>query len=270
MMNTRAIKVKRGFPGGWGLPRMLDAANNSPQSQKDTVDAMVLGVDPTARRISLGLKQVETNPWHDLAEKYPVGSRIQGKVRNLTEFGAFVEVEDGIDGLIHISDMSWSKVKHPSEVLKKGDTVEAQVLNLLVDLKESLGLTYIFVSHDLNVVRFISDRVMVMYLGEVAEIGTVEALYADPADARSLHDWGRLLGASERTLARRFETELGMSLREWRHHLRVFLAVEWLGAGRSVTEVALALGYASTAAFSYMFRRAMGCAPTEWLARLPR
>ncbi len=97
-----------------------------------------------------------------------------------------------------------------------------------------------------------------------------EALYGDPADARSLHDWGRLLGASERTLARRFETELGMSLREWRHHLRVFLAVEWLGAGRSVTEVALALGYASTAAFSYMFRRAMGCAPTEWLARLPR
>src|SRR5207245_4391595 len=74
-----------------------------------TEDAMVLGVDPTARRISLGLKQVESNPWHDLADKYPVGSKIQGKVRNLTEFGAFVEVEDDIDGLIHISDMSWSK-----------------------------------------------------------------------------------------------------------------------------------------------------------------
>src|SRR5947207_1048379 len=77
------------------------------------------GVGPTARRISLGLKQVETNPWHDLADKYPVGSKIQGKVRNLTEFGAFVEVEDDIDGLIHISDMSWSKrIEHPSEVLK--------------------------------------------------------------------------------------------------------------------------------------------------------
>ena len=108
----------------------------------DTVDAMVLGVDPTARRISLGLKQVETNPWHDLAEKYPVGSRIQGKVRNLTEFGAFVEVEEDIDGLIHISDMSWSKrVKHPSEILKKGDVVDAMVLNIDAENQRlSLGL----------------------------------------------------------------------------------------------------------------------------------
>jgi small subunit ribosomal protein S1 len=108
----------------------------------DPVDAMVLGVDPTARRISLGLKQVETNPWHDLADKYPVGSKIQGKVRNLTEFGAFVEVEEDIDGLIHISDMSWSKrVKHPSEVLKKGDVVDAMVLNIDADNQRlSLGL----------------------------------------------------------------------------------------------------------------------------------
>ncbi|MGE4056416.1 MAG: S1 RNA-binding domain-containing protein, partial [Vicinamibacterales bacterium] len=108
----------------------------------DAVDAMVLGVDPAARRISLGLKQVESNPWHDLAEKYPVGSRIQGKVRNLTEFGAFVEVEEDIDGLIHISDMSWSKrIKHPSEVLKKGDVVEAMVLNIDAENQRlSLGL----------------------------------------------------------------------------------------------------------------------------------
>src|SRR4030095_1714289 len=95
----------------------------------DGVDAVGLGVVPTGRRLSLGLKQVETNPWHDLADKYPVGSKITGKVRNLTEFGAFVEVEDDIDGLIHISDMSWSKrIKHPSEVLKKGDVVEALVI----------------------------------------------------------------------------------------------------------------------------------------------
>src|SRR3984893_14169270 len=108
----------------------------------DGVDAMVLGVDPTARRISLGLKQVETNPWHDLAGKYPVGSKIQGKVRNLTEFGAFIEVEEEIDGLIHISDMSWSKrIKHPSEVLKKGDVVEAMVLNIDAENQRlSLGL----------------------------------------------------------------------------------------------------------------------------------
>jgi small subunit ribosomal protein S1 len=108
----------------------------------DTVDAMVLGVDPTARRISLGLKQVAANPWEELSGKYPVGTRIKGRVRNLTEFGAFVEVEEGIDGLIHISDMSWSKrLKHPSEVLKKGDLVEAQVLNIDAENQRlSLGL----------------------------------------------------------------------------------------------------------------------------------
>ena len=108
----------------------------------DNVDAQVLGVDATARRISLGLKQVETNPWHELAEKYPVGAKIVGRVRNLTEFGAFVEVEDDIDGLIHISDMSWSKrIKHPSEVLKKGDKVEAMVLNIDAENQRlSLGL----------------------------------------------------------------------------------------------------------------------------------
>ena len=108
----------------------------------DTVEAMVLSVEPEARRISLGLKQVEANPWHELAERYPIGTRITGQVRNLTEFGAFVEVEEGIDGLIHISDMSWSKrLQHPSEVLKKGDKIETMVLNVDPDNQRlSLGL----------------------------------------------------------------------------------------------------------------------------------
>ncbi len=108
----------------------------------DTIESMVLGVDPEARRISLGLKQIEANPWHELASKYPIGSRLVGTVRNLTEFGAFVEVEEGIDGLIHISDMSWGKrLQHPSEVLKKGDEVEAMVLNLDAENQRlSLGL----------------------------------------------------------------------------------------------------------------------------------
>jgi small subunit ribosomal protein S1 len=106
------------------------------------VECVVLGIDQEAHRISLGLKQTESNPWEQLAGKYPVGSRIKGKVRNLTEFGAFVEVEEGIDGLIHISDLSWTKrVKHPSEVLKKGDVVEAVVLNIDADNQRlSLGL----------------------------------------------------------------------------------------------------------------------------------
>jgi small subunit ribosomal protein S1 len=102
----------------------------------------VLGIDQEAHRISLGLKQIEANPWEQLAEKYPIGARISGKVRNLTEFGAFVEVEEGIDGLIHISDLSWNKrIKHPSEVLKKGDTVEAVVLSIDAENQRlSLGL----------------------------------------------------------------------------------------------------------------------------------
>ncbi|MCM2255729.1 MAG: 30S ribosomal protein S1 [Vicinamibacteria bacterium] len=106
------------------------------------VDCQVLGLDQEAHRISLGLKQIEQNPWSQLADKFPVGSRIQGKVRNLTEFGAFVEVEEGIDGLIHISDLSWTKrVKHPSEVLKKGDVVDAVVLNIDAENQRlSLGL----------------------------------------------------------------------------------------------------------------------------------
>ena len=108
----------------------------------DSVDSMVLGVDTETRRISLGLKQIESNPWKELGEKYPVGTKIKGAVRNLTEFGAFVEVEEGIDGLIHISDMSWSKrLKHPSELLQKGDEVEAMVLNIEPENQRlSLGL----------------------------------------------------------------------------------------------------------------------------------
>ncbi|PYQ08576.1 MAG: 30S ribosomal protein S1 [Acidobacteria bacterium] len=106
------------------------------------VECVVLGIDQEAHRISLGLKQIESNPWQELADKYPVGAKLRGKVRNLTEFGAFVEVEEGIDGLIHISDLSWTKrVKHPSEILKKGDTVEAVVLNIDAENQRlSLGL----------------------------------------------------------------------------------------------------------------------------------
>ena len=94
-----------------------------------------------------------------------------------------------------------------------------------------------------------------------------EALYASPANPRSMDEWGHELGASARTLARRFEKEVGISMREWCHRLRLFLAMEWLCAGRSVTEVALELGYASTSSFTFMFRQEMGYSPTEWLTR---
>ena len=97
----------------------------------DEVEAVVADVNIPNRRISLSLKALEQNPWDTISQRYPVGSVIEGKVRNLTDFGAFVEVEEGIDGLIHISDMSWHRrLKHPSEVLKKGDVVKARVINV--------------------------------------------------------------------------------------------------------------------------------------------
>jgi small subunit ribosomal protein S1 len=108
----------------------------------DQVETVVLNVNPTERRISLGLKQLEANPWDTLHEKYPVGMTVEGKVRNLTEFGAFVEIEDGIDGLVHVSNMSWTKrVKHPSEVLKKGERVKAVILAIEPENRRlSLGI----------------------------------------------------------------------------------------------------------------------------------
>ncbi len=97
----------------------------------DTVEAVVLEINKDNKRISLGMKQMEENPWDIVEKKYEVGSRIKGKVRNLADFGAFIELEEGIDGLVHISDMSWTKrIKHPSELLKKGDEVEAVVLKM--------------------------------------------------------------------------------------------------------------------------------------------
>ncbi|MFQ5532329.1 MAG: 30S ribosomal protein S1 [Candidatus Methylomirabilales bacterium] len=111
-------------------------------TEGDVVEVVVLDIDRSARRISLGMKQVEPNPWDALEARYPVGTRVEGKIRNLVDFGAFVELEDGIDGLIHVSDMSWTKrVKHPSEVVKKGDRVEAVVLHVdKVARRISLGL----------------------------------------------------------------------------------------------------------------------------------
>jgi len=108
----------------------------------DIIEAVVLKVDKANEKISLGLKQVEPDPWLTLDQKYPPGMKVKGKVRNLTNFGAFVELEEGIDGLVHVSDMSWTKrVAHPSEVLKKGDTVEVVILSIDKEHRRiSLGL----------------------------------------------------------------------------------------------------------------------------------
>jgi len=108
----------------------------------DHVDCVVLNVNPQERRISLGMRQLASNPWDALHEKYPIGATVEGRVRNLTDFGAFIEIEDGIDGLVHVSNLSWTKrVKHPSEILKKGDRVKAIVLAIEPDKRRlSLGV----------------------------------------------------------------------------------------------------------------------------------
>ena len=97
----------------------------------DSIRSMVLNIDVARKRISLGMKQVEANPWDVIEEKYPVGTTIEGKIKNITDFGVFIGIDEGIDGLVHISDLSWTKrVKHPSELYKKGQVVRAVVLNI--------------------------------------------------------------------------------------------------------------------------------------------
>ena len=112
----------------------------------DIVEAVVLNVDPANKRISLGLKQIEPNPWDIIGEKYPVGTTIEGRIKNITDFGIFIGIDEGIDGLVHISDLSWTKrVKHPSEIYKKGQEVQAVVLNIDKENERfSLGTKQLF------------------------------------------------------------------------------------------------------------------------------
>ena len=146
----------------------------------ETIEAVVLKVDETEEKISLGMKQTEQDPWMILPQRYPVGTRIAGKVRNLTSFGAFVEIEAGIDGLIHISDMSWTKrVQHPSEVVKKGDAVNVVVLNIDAENKRiSLGLKqaeedpWLKIGENLPVGTLIKGRILrMMDKGVVIDLG---------------------------------------------------------------------------------------------------
>ncbi|HNQ89502.1 MAG TPA: 30S ribosomal protein S1 [Verrucomicrobiota bacterium] len=110
--------------------------------QNQEIEAVVLGINREEQKISLGVRQLETNPWDAALEKYPAGTRVKGKIRNLTSYGAFLELEEGLDGMIHVSDISWTrKINHPSEVLKKGDEVEAVVLEVdKVNQRISLGV----------------------------------------------------------------------------------------------------------------------------------
>jgi small subunit ribosomal protein S1 len=140
------VELERGIEGLVHISEMSwtkKIAHPSKILQVDeSVEVMVLNVDPAHRRISLGLKQVMPNPWEQVKEKYPVGSVVNGPVRNVTDFGIFVGVEEGIDGLVHVSDLHWTKkIKHPSELYKKGDMVDAKVLGVDVQNERfSLGI----------------------------------------------------------------------------------------------------------------------------------
>lgn len=147
----------------------------------DTVEAVVLDLDPKQNRVSLGMKQLEPNPFASLKEKYPPGTVVKGVVRNIADFGIFVEIEEGIDGLVHISDLSWTqRVKHPSELYQKGDEVEAVVLNIEFDgekPKVSLGIKQLVpdpwdrIPYDYPVGRIVDAKVLkVLDFGAFVEI----------------------------------------------------------------------------------------------------
>ena len=141
----------------------------------DQVDCVVISVNPTERRISLGMRQLAANPWDTLHDKYPVGATVEGRVRNLTEFGAFIEIEDGIDGLVHVSNLSWTtRVKHPSEVLKKGDRVKAVILAIEPD-KRRLSLGVKQMQPDVWDSFFAKHRVGDIVHGKVLRVATFGA-----------------------------------------------------------------------------------------------
>jgi small subunit ribosomal protein S1 len=148
----------------------------------DPVEVMVLNIDKEHEKISLGIKQTESNPWVGVDERFPVGKKVKGSVRNLTEFGAFVELEDGVDGLIHVSDMSWTrKVNHPKDILKKGQEVEAVVLMVdSVNRKLSLGLKQLMIDPWEEIASKLSTGSLVMgTITKVASFGVFVEIEKD-------------------------------------------------------------------------------------------
>jgi len=135
----------------------------------------VLGINREEQKISLGVRQLETNPWEQALEKYPKGTRVKGKIRNLTSYGAFLELEEGLDGMIHVSDISWTrKINHPSEVLKKGEEVEAVVLEVdKVNQRISLGVKQLAEDPWENIDKYY--RVGDLVIGKVTKLASFGA-----------------------------------------------------------------------------------------------
>lgn len=157
----------------------------------ETVEAVVLGIQKDDQKISLGLRQLDVNPWDMARHNYPAGARVRGKVRNLTTYGAFVELEEGIDGMVHVSDMSWTrKVNHPSEVLKKGDEIDAIVLDVDADQQRiSLGMKQLSEDPWENIERYFR-------IGDVVK-GKVSKLTSYGAFVELEHDIDGLVHVSQ-------------------------------------------------------------------------
>jgi small subunit ribosomal protein S1 len=140
------VKLEDGIEGLVHISEMSWTKRISHPSElvhiEDEIDVVVLGINKEKQEISLGMKQTQENPWDKVADRYPPGTMVNGKVRNLTNYGAFIEIEEGIDGLLHVSDMSWTrKVSHPSEVVEKGQEIECKVLSVDQDRRRiALGL----------------------------------------------------------------------------------------------------------------------------------
>ncbi|HNU98795.1 MAG: 30S ribosomal protein S1 [Verrucomicrobia bacterium] len=143
--------------------------------QDQEIEAVVLGINREEQKISLGVRQLETNPWEQALEKYPKGTRVKGKIRNLTSYGAFLELEEGLDGMIHVSDISWTrKINHPSEVLKKGEEVEAVVLEVdKVNQRISLGVKQLAEDPWENIDKYY--RVGDLVIGKVTKLASFGA-----------------------------------------------------------------------------------------------
>lgn len=150
------------------------------------VEAMVLGINKDELKISLGIRQLEPNPWDEIEQRYVIGKQVKGKVRNMTAYGAFVELEEGIDGMIHVSDMSWTrKINHPSEMLKKGDEVEAVVLDIdKANQRISLGIKQL----EEDPWKTIEQRFKIgdLVTGKVTKITNFGAFVALPGDIDGL------------------------------------------------------------------------------------
>src|SRR5690242_4925209 len=167
----------------------------------DQVEAVVLDVHPKDRRISLGLKQLEPNPWTTIDSRYSVGSVVEGRVRNMTDFGAFIEIEEGIDGLVHVSDLSWTKrVKHPNEVLKKGMMVQAVILNIDSSAHRlSLGIKQL--QPDAWETYFQTHQVGDTVHGRVCRMASFGAFVELAEGVEGLCHWSEVPGHSGRRMA---------------------------------------------------------------------